>query len=486
MRFPTFRFALFAAVLLLVYYRLPGKWQWTALLAGSWCFCLAGGASNLFFLLFTTLTAWLTAVAMDKASTALGRKAAKPKNKPLLILCLFLNFGMLALCKLRLSALPLGISFFTFQSMGYVIDVYRGTVRAEKSPLRLALFTGYFAQLVQGPIHKYRDLAPQLFTPHSYDRKSISFGSQRMLWGYFKKLVIADRLAVAVIALKAPEFTGISFLILTIFYAVQIYADFTGGIDIALGLSQALGITLSENFRHPFFSRNIAEYWRRWHITLGIWMKDYIFYPISVSAPLRRLSKTARAKFGNFGKRLPVYIASFATWFVTGIWHGVTPNFLLWGMLNCLIIVLSEEFSPLYQKFHARFPLKEKRWYSAFEMLRTFLLMNLIRACDLFPHITDYFRRLFFLFSAPNLQIFRDGTLLNLGLTPLDYAIILAGSTLMFTVSLTQIHRGSIREQLWAKPALRCILGFGLFLAILLLGRYGVGYDASSFIYNQF
>ena len=129
-----------------------------------------------------------------------------------------------------------------------------------------------------------------------YNGKQESFGLQRMLWGYFKKLVIADRIAVAVLALKGPEHTGLSFFVLTCFYAIQIYGDFTGGIDIAIGLSEALGIRLPENFIRPFFSKNIAEYWRRWHITLGEWMKEYVFYPVSVSASMRKLSKSARGK----------------------------------------------------------------------------------------------------------------------------------------------------------------------------------------------
>ena len=214
--------------------------------------------------------------------------------------------------------------------------------------------------------------------------------------------------AAAVIALRGPQFTGVGFFLLTLFYAVQIYADFTGGIDMTIGLSQALGIDLAENFIRPFFSKNIAEYWRRWHITLGEWMKSYIFYPISVSQPMLKLSKKARSSMGNFGKRLPVYVASIATWLVTGIWHGITPNFILWGMMNCFVIVVSEELNPLYEKFHNRFGWKEKKWYGAFEILRMFLLMNLIRIVDLFPNVADYFRRMGSLVTTFNFQILWD------------------------------------------------------------------------------
>ena len=501
MQFVSFGFLVFAAVLLVLYYTVPRQFQWILLLTASYVFYLWAGPQYLFFILFTTFSTYAATRLMDRNLSALAalpreekkvqKAVVKKKNRIIMIVCLVANFGILSVCKFRFSfqniALPMGISFYMFQSMGYLIDVNRGTVKAEKSLPKLALFVSYFPQLLQGPISKFAQLSPQLCARHDYDGKQVSLGLQRILWGFFKKLVIADRIAVAMIALKAPEYTGVSFLVLTVFYAVQIYGDFTGGIDMAMGLSQALGINLAENFIRPFFSKNIAEYWRRWHITLGTWMKDYIFYPISVSGPMRKLSKAARAKYGNFGKRLPVYVASVATWFVTGIWHGFTPNFVVWGMLNCFVIVVSEELMPVYEKFHNRFHLKEKKWYGGFEMLRMFMLMNLIRIVDLFPHVGEYFRRMGSLFTTFNFHILWDGTLMNLGLTGLDYGILGVGIAIMFGVSLTEEKKGSVRELLWnGNVWVRYVLTFGLLLAVILLGRYGIGYDAGNFIYNQF
>ena len=521
MQFTSISFALFAAVLLTVYYLIPGKWQWPLLLIASYIFYLSAGVQYLFFILFTSATTYAAAWLMDrkmkqrdeyfaahKAELSRGDKKAykakvKSSNRVWMIACLVLNFAILAVCKgclidpFRTMAkegslsfltvgLPLGISFYMFQSMGYVVDVYRETAKAERNPFKLALFVSFFPQLIQGPISKWGQLAPTLYAPHKFDGKQVSFGLQRMLWGYFKKLVVADRIAVAIGTLKGEEYTGVAFLVLTVFYAIQIYGDFTGGIDVTIGLAEALGIKLPENFIRPFFSKNIAEYWRRWHISLGVWMKDYIFYPISVSEPMRKLSKAARKKFPSFGKRVPVYVASVATWFCTGIWHGFSPNFAVWGMLNCFVIVVSEELAPLYQKFHDRFHLKEKKWYGGFEILRMFMLMNLIRACDLFPNVGDYFSRLGSLFTKFNFHILWDGTLMNLGLTGLDYIIILGGVIIWFAVSLIQ-EKGPIRERLWQKPAaIRYCLIFALLLVILLMGSYGIGYDASNFIYNQF
>ena len=521
MQFTSLSFALFAAVLLVVYYLVPGTWQWPLLLIASYLFYFTAGKEYLFFILFTTVTTYAAGYLMDRRlkqrdeylaahKTELSREEKKEykakiksANRVWMAVCLVLNFAILAVCKaclidpFRTAAqegtisfltlgLPLGISFYMFQSMGYVVDVYRETAKAERNPLKLALFVSFFPQLIQGPISKFNQLAPTLYAPHKYDGKQVSFGLQRMLWGYFKKIVVADRIAVAIGTLKGEEYTGAAFLVLTVFYAIQIYGDFTGGIDVTIGLAEALGVRLPENFIRPYFSNNIAEYWRRWHISLGVWMKDYIFYPISVSEPMRKLSKAARKKSPNFGKRLPVYVASVATWLVTGIWHGFSPNFAVWGLLNCFVIVVSEELAPLYEKFHNRFHLKEKKWYGAFEMLRMFMLMNLIRACDLFPNVGDYFRRLGSLLTTFNFHILWDGTLMNVGLSGVDYAIIFGGVIIWFAVSLLQ-EKAPIRERLWQKPVLvRYCLIFALLLIVLLMGSYGIGYDASNFIYNQF
>lgn len=521
MSFISFPFVLFFGILCAAYYLLPSRFQRPLLLVFSIGFYLAADVRYFLFLLVTVVSAYMTVCRMDgrlkeqerylaenKALSREEKKACragvKRRNRITLMVCLVLNFSMLAFCKVLLLpgvsraaagtglsflslGLPLGMSFYLFQSMGYCIDVYRGKAKAQRSFPKFALFITYFPYLIQGPINSYAKLGENLFRPHDFDGKQWSFGLQRMLWGYFKKLVIADRIAPMVAALRSPELGGMGFFLLTLSYAVQIYGDFTGGIDITIGMSQCLGIRLEENFLHPYFSKNIAEYWRRWHISLGEWMKDYIFYPISVSGPMLKLSKAARARLGNFGKRLPVYVASIATWLVTGVWHGLTPNFILWGMLNCFFIVVSEELAPLYDRFHQRFHWKNRPWYGWFEILRMFLLMNFIRACDLFPHVGDYFAGFGRMVLHPNCAMLWDGSLLKLGLTALDFGILGAGIALLFGVSLYQEKRGSVREKLWGKsPWVRYSLLMILLLAVLLLGKYGTGYNASSFIYNQF
>lgn len=522
MQFASMSFLAFAAVLLLIYYIVPKKLQWVILLTASYIFYISAGLEYLFFIVFTTLTTYVSARIIDlrlakqklylaEHKEELSREEKKEykdkikkKNQVILLAYLLLNFGILAVCKGLLIApfkqmaqgtalgflslgLPLGISFYMFQSVGYVVDVHRGSVTAEKNFFKTALFVSFFPQLVQGPISKFSQLAPQLFAEHKFDGKKISYGLQRILWGFFKKLVIADRIAAAVGTLKAPEYEGMGFLLLATFYAVQLYADFTGGIDVAIGLSQAFGIEMTENFVRPFFSKNIAEYWRRWHISLGEWMKDYIFYPLSVCQPMRKLSKVTHKNMGALGKRIPVYIASVITWFATGIWHGFSPNFIVWGMLNCFFIVLSEELVPLYAKFHARFGLKETKLYGIFEMLRMFTLMNLIRIVDLFPNVSLYFSKLLSLITKPDISVLWDGRLLKLGMSALDYGIIGFSILVMLAVSITQEKKGSLRDLLANKPAvLRYSLIIALLIITILAGSYGIGYNATDFIYNQF
>ena len=176
-------------------------------------------------------------------------------------------------------ALPMGISFYVFQTMGYAIDVYQGKYRAEENFFKLARFVSFFPQLIQGPISRFDHLAKSLYEPHSFHGKTVAFGLQRILWGFFKKLVIADRLVVAVNTIigDTASYRGIWVFVGMLFYALELYADFTGGIDITIGVAQTMGISVTENFIRPYFSKNIKEYWNRWHITMGSWFTDYIF-----------------------------------------------------------------------------------------------------------------------------------------------------------------------------------------------------------------
>lgn len=218
---------------------------------------------------------------------------------------------------------PMGLSFYTLQVVGYLLDVSRGTCRAEKGLLRYALFASFFPQLVQGPINRYSDLAETLYTPKKFNYEQVTFGLQRMLWGLFKKLVIAERMSVIVGTIYGDfeTYSGLYIVVGTVCFAFQLYTDFSGAMDIALGLSEALGIRMAENFDNPFFARSISEYWRRWHITLGTWMKDYVFYPLLKSNLFVSIGDRAKKRLGKKrGKKIPTYLGMVVLWFTVGFW----------------------------------------------------------------------------------------------------------------------------------------------------------------------
>ena len=340
MLFTSYNFIAFLIVIFLLYYLVPKKFQWVLLLAGSYFFYACAGIHFLAYIFATTVTTWwaakrMTAIQQEQAAYLKVHKAEldreqkkaykagmKKRTRHWMLACLLFNLGILAVIKytdFMISninsifhtgftfmnfALPMGISFYTFQSMGYLIDVYRAKYPCQDSLPKFALFVSFFPQLVQGPISRYDALSQTLYEEHSLDWNNIRFGLQRILWGFFKKLLVADRLVVAVKALvgSPEEYTGAYVVLAVFFYAIQLYADFTGGIDITIGIAEVFGIRVTENFIRPYFSKNINEYWTRWHITMGTWFKDYIFYPISVLRMDAEAVQVVERKVGEGGR----------------------------------------------------------------------------------------------------------------------------------------------------------------------------------------
>ncbi len=238
--------------------------------------------------------------------------------------------------------LPLGISFYTFQACGYLIDVYRGKIQPDQNLGKFALFVSFFPQMVQGPISRYDELANQLFSPKKFDLPRIQNALQLFFWGLFKKLVIADRVAILVNTIfdNQQEYKGLVLLLGSLMYCIQIYTDFSGGIDIARAVAEGLGITLTNNFARPFFANSIENFWRRWHITLSSWTRDYIFYPLSLSKSFAKMGRTTRKVFGNeIGKKIPTLLAMIITFLVIGIWHGPNWKFVVYGLYNGGLII---------------------------------------------------------------------------------------------------------------------------------------------------
>lgn len=525
MLFPSWGFALLIAVLLPVYYLVPKRWQRYVLLLANVCFYAFAGLFALLLLLFTALSAYLFTRAIgrawdeqrrtlalhrtdwDKPQRKAHRERMENRRKRLTALCLTLHFGILFWMKYGAGMiglfngvfhtawsgtrllLTMGVSFYTFSTMGYVIDVQRGAYPAERNPLNVLLFTSFFPILVQGPISRFDRLGSTLFSTHEFSWENLEAGLLRALWGYWKKLLVADRLLVAVKQLlRYPDtYNGAFVLLGMLLYAATLYADFTGGIDITIGVGRMLGISIEENFERPYFSKSIAEYWRRWHMTLGAWFREYLYYPISVSAPMRRLVKAARALGDGVSRRLPVYLATLAVWAVTGMWHGNSWNFLVWGLCNGVILLLSEELSPLYARFHTRFPKLGQTWgYRAFAVVRTVLLLSTLRLFDCYATVGETLRAFGSMISVWNLPLLWRGGVQSLGLNGGDWAAALLGVGAMLCVSLRQ-RRGRLTPAFLRRPlGFRLTVYGALLFTILVFGYYGFGFEVGQFIYNRF
>ncbi len=530
MLFTSYGFKTFLVILFILYYSIPKKFQWMLLLGFSYLFYFFAGAKFLIYIMLTTISTYLVSIKISDLETYQNRSlndseghltreekkhiksVIKSRKWKWLLICLVLNFGILAVVKysnftianinnlIRLLggdnsisflniALPMGISFYTFQTMGYIIDVYRGKYPSEKNIFKLALFVSFFPQLVQGPISRFNDLSKTLFSEHHFKHENLSFGIQRILWGFFKKLIIADRILIGVntIVTNPESYQGTFVFVGILFYALQLYADFTGGIDITIGIAEVLGIKVKENFNSPFLAKSITDYWRRWHISMGTWFKDYLFYPISVSKPMLKLTKYSRSKMGEqIGKRIPVYLSTITVWFVTGLWHGAHWNFIVWGLMNCLVIIISQECEPLYGRFHRRFDVKDKLCFKTFQVIRTVLLMGSIRMFDCYSDVITTFKMFFSMFTRFNINILYSGELLELGLGVSDYLVLFISLIILFASSILK-EKGSIRSQLAKKPVfIRYLAYYSIIIAIIIFGAYGVGYDSSQFIYNQF
>lgn len=384
-------FLCFVVIAVAGYYLIPGRFQWIWLLIFSYLYYVSNGVGLLGYLLFTTLTTYGAGVLLERIED-------KKKQKGILITTLVLNFGVLAILKylnfviLNLNrifqgdisfvnfALPLGISFYTFQSMGYLLDVYWKKERAEKNPFRFALFVSFFPQLLQGPIGRFSRLADQLYGNHRWDWKRAEMGFERILWGFFKKMVLADTAAIFVNALfdDYEKYPGLA-IFAVLAYSVQLYCDFSGGVDVVIGVSRLFGIAMDENFKRPYFARSITDFWHRWHITLGTWMKDYIFYPVSLSGWMGRFGKFSKKIFGrSTGRTLPICLANLIVFLVVGVWHGAAWKFILYGLYNGGIIAFSGLMAGNYRKWKKACHIQEKSLsWQLFQIMRTFLLVNI-------------------------------------------------------------------------------------------------------------
>lgn len=502
-------FLIFIVITTALYFIVPGTKQWLILLIASYVFYyLEDGLSGFVFIIITTVTSYLAGILMERDK--------KGFRKAIMLSCILLNFGILGLLKYGgfvfdnvvsvfhilgidtvpekpLFILPLGISFYTFQTMGYVIDVYRKAERAENNFLRFALFISYFPQIIQGPIGRHEELAPQLEEVHRWDSIRFREGVLRVFWGFFKKIILAERAGVIVNEIysnfEGEGYKGFIILIAGLLYGIQVYADFSGGMDIVFGVSDIFGIKLTENFRQPYFAKSVSEFWQRWHITLGTWMKNYVFYPICLSESAAKLQRKARAKFGvYYGRVIIPTIASFFTFILVGIWHGADWKYVVYGIYMAIFVSSDTFCEKLYGDLRERFGIdKESLSWKTFQILRTTFIILIGRLISRGNNVSDAFGMIKAMFSSFNLWVFSNDTLLSLGLDEKDMGVMLMAIVALFVVDYVN-EKGTRIRTVIARKALpfRWAVYYLAIAGILVFGVYGSEYNASSFIYQNF
>lgn len=475
----------FLALLTVIYHIVPGKVKPYVLFAGSVIFYLSFDIRYSLFLVFTVISTYVCGILTEKRET--------PKKKKLcLALTLFINIAILVTVKYLpytvslvgsligkdFSAfkllVPVGISFYTLQAAGYCIDVYRGNIKAERCFIKYASFAIFFPLILQGPISRYSQLADQVFSRKKVADiyTAVTFGSQLMLWGFFKKLVIADRAAILVNTVfdNHTQYTALPILAAALLYTVQIYADFSGCVDICRGAGELFGIKIIDNFRQPYFATSIPDFWRRWHISLSSWLRDYVYIPLG----------------GNRKGKVRKYINIFIVFLVSGFWHGVGLQYIAWGILHGAYQIAGGITMPARKRLCSRLHInRECKPYRLFQQLFTFALI--VESWIFFrgDSVTTALRmtkRLVFNWDSTPLS-----SLLDLGLDLQDFIILGVALIVLLAVSILRSKNVPVRAKTAQMPLpVRWVIYLLVFLCVLVFGIYGPGYSDASFIYMNF
>lgn len=544
MVFTSFSFLIFLAATTLVYYivpmrqyrdRLPSGKRintprhnnslhprgFVLLLASLVFYCFAGW-EKLPFVLGTSLLAWLCSRQMatldeelahglsnasNKEAEALLKYTHHDRRRRALLLGIVVVLAVYFYCKylpdlfaavgglLNGSVsfwkviIPLGLSYYTLSIIGYLLDVYWHKQKHERNYLLFLLCVIYFPHILQGPISRYRELRQEFLRETPFSSERLARGVQLMLWGFFKKLVIADRLNIFVngVVGSYPAYEGLMFWLTALMSTFQLYADFSGCMDIATGVSELFGIQIAQNFDHPFSSRSVAEWWRRWHITLCAWMRDYVFYPLTVSPRLNRRMKGIRKRRGpKAAQTYRTVITLTVVWLLTGLWHDIRFHYLVWGAYYALLLIIGSLWKP--ERLTAKLGIDgSTRAWQRFQMVRTTLLFSLGRLITVpgdFRVSLSIFRSMFTHFNP---WVFWDGTLFTTGLDPAGFILSLLLIALLLAVEHVQIKNGPLRDRIARmKLPVRWLIWYAALAGILILGIYGAAYDASTFAYMNF
>ena len=377
---------------------------------------------------------------------------------------------------------PIGISFYTLSAISYVVDVYWDKIKACKNILNVALFLSFFPQLMEGPICFFSDTGDSLASGEPLKLDNISYGYTRIIWGLVKKLVIADRLypAVAVLYDNYTSYSGVMIIVAAVAYTIQLYMEFSGCMDIVIGSGRMFGVVMPENFNHPFVSKSASEFWRRWHITLGRWLKTYIFYPISMSGLVKKWNKYAKVHTGKYVEKIVVSaIALLPVWVCNGLWHGPQLNYLFYGCYYFVIIMLEIILEPAVQKFTALCHIDDKS--TAWQCVRVVKTWVIIFTGEMFFRAysvgmgISMFVSIFHNFAIDSLW---NGALLKLGLSLPEIIVIL--------LSCIIVGIGEHFKEAKLNVPVKWVIYVGLIMLIVIFGAYGPGYQEVDLIYAGF
>ena len=486
MSYLSLNYAVFTAALLLIYYLFSlihqGRFQWLILLLGSVVFYVlcAGSIGTVLLFLVPVAAAWLGALLLEKTSDSPGLRKVVFGGTVLLILLPLLFFRIWSFLPGKGAGtfaesilVPVGVSFYTLQLIAYVTDCRRGKIRPQRNPLRYLLFASFFPQIIQGPIPRYEQLDSQLFAPHPFEYENMSRGALKVVWGFFLKLMIADKAAVFVNQVfDGDRYMGWYIVVAAMLYALQLYTDFYACTSISQGVAQLFGIDLPVNFRRPYFALSVRDFWRRWHISLSTWLRDYVYIPLGGS----RKGKPRRM------------INLVLVFLVSGLWHGAGKNFLVWGLLHAFFQIAGDLTLPLRDRVFA-FLMIGKASLTR-RLLSRIWVFVLVTAAWVFFRAAD-------LSTALSLirNVFRQvnpwalwGTELFLpGLDIREFMILLMSAALLLFVGWRQ-ERGISLQQWFVRQHL--ILRWGILLGAIavfwIFGTYGYGFDAQAFIYGGF
>lgn len=486
MLFNSWQYLSFYPIVVLIYFIVPKKVKNIWLLAASYYFYMGWNAKYIVLLFFTTVVTYTGALIIEKYKKNWILFVTIGANLSVLFYFKYVQFAwdnLRHICN-RLGIpfdehqfdiiLPVGISFFTFQAIGYTIDVYREETYAERNFLRYALFVSFFPQLVAGPIERSKNLLRQLNKTYSYSYDRMREGLLLILWGFFLKLVIADRAAIFVdiVFADTKKYAGLYIVVAVVIFAFQIYCDFYGYSIIAMGSAKIIGLDLMDNFNAPYFSKSVAEFWRRWHISLSTWFRDYLYISLGGSR---------KGKVRNYLNLMIVFLAS-------GLWHGSAWTYVTWGGLNGVYQVISKLTDNVRIWIRKILCIRRERFsHRLFRTVTTFLMIDFTWFFFRLSGMRDFLPVCRNIITGYNPWIFTDESLFQCGLDRKNYYLLLFSIVVLMLADYCKyrgiiIHQKILQQDFW----FRWIVFAGGTIFILIFGIWGGNYDAKSFIYFQF